>query len=162
MGRSDMDQIQDGEDMVVLIRRFAAAEHFRSATVDELELADDGYPRPLRPEDLEFIDFTVPVAADTICDLPSLAAQRTLRCIYDMQIARLPRSGSMQTLERRAEFYNDASRIMAVRLAPSLERFAFGFLEQPCRADGGLSQAKLLEEFERFARDANTSARASR
>jgi hypothetical protein len=148
--------------MVLLISRFAAAEHFRSATVDELELDGDFCRRPLRPEDLQFINFAVPVVADTICDLPSLAAQRIMRCIYDMQIARLPRSGDRRTLERHAEFYSDASRIVAVRIAPFLERFAFGFLEQSFRADGELSHAKLREDFEIFVRDSNAFARATR
>src|SRR4051794_2616716 len=130
-----MNHIEDNEDVVLLIRTFAAAEHFRSATVDELEIHGDFGRRPLRPEDLEFIDFAVPVVAATICDLSSLAAQRILRCIYDMQIARIPPSGDRQMLEQSAEFYQDTNRALAVRIAPFLECFAFGFLNQPCQAD---------------------------
>jgi hypothetical protein len=79
-----------------------------------------------------------------------------------MQITRLPRSGNRKTLKRRAEFYNDASRIAGAHLASFLERFAFGFLEQPYRVDAELSHTILRESFETFAREANTFARSIR
>lgn len=156
--RGGTGHIEYSEEMALLIRGFAAAEHFRSATVDELELDGDFRRRPLRPEDLQFIDFSVPVVAATICDLPSLAAQRILRCVYDMQIVRLPRSGDGRTLRRLAEFYNDESRIGGLRIASFLERFAFGFLEKPRRADGELSRARLRESFQVFACEASAFA----
>ena len=51
------------EEFVALIRQFAAAHPFRSATVDELLLDDDYHRRPLRPEDFEFLKFMKPVRA---------------------------------------------------------------------------------------------------
>ena len=66
------------EAFVALIRQFAAAHPFRSATVDELLLDDDYHRRPLRPEDFEFLKFMKPVRADNVSRLPSLASNRTL------------------------------------------------------------------------------------
>lgn len=150
-----------GEGIVPLIRGFAAAEHFRSATVDELELDGDFCRRPLRPEDLDFIDFCVPVTADTICDLPSLAAQRILRCIYDMRIVRLPRGGG-HNLRRLAGFYNDASRIAAARIEPFLRRFAYSFLEEePADDDPARSRARLGESFAAVAHEADAFAQST-
>lgn len=157
-----LDRIDEDEDVVASIRTFAAAEHFRSATVDELEIDGDFCRRPLRPEDLTFIDFTVPVAAETVYDLPSLAAQRILRCVYDMHVARPPRTGDARTLGWNPQFYSDAARSLAVRIAPFLERFAFGFLERPARLGADSSQGRLRETFEAFVRDAARFAHAMR
>jgi mannose-6-phosphate isomerase-like protein (cupin superfamily) len=151
--------IENRDDVMLLIRRFASAEYFRSATVDELELNGDFCRRPLRPEDLEFINFAAPVAAGTICDLPSLAAQRILRCIYDLHIARLPRKDDPQMRMRRADFYSDNNRIIAAKITPFLERFAFGFLQQRLPTECELSQTLLRERFARFVCDANSYAR---
>jgi len=146
-------------DMTLLARRFAAAECFRSATVEELEIENDFCRRPLRPEDLKTIDFAVPVTADTMFDLPSLASQRILRCIYDMQLARLPRSHDRKILERHGEFYSADARAVALRLAPDLEHFAFGFLEQSYREIGDLSNCTLQTQFEGFASETSSFAR---
>lgn len=136
------------KDVLILLRSFAASEHFRSATTDELEIDNDFFRRPLRPEDLAFIEFTRPVGADTICDLPSLASQRILRCLYDMPMAWLPRNGSLRPLDQRAHFYNDTNASDIARLTSFLERFAFGFLG--VAVDGRISRAQLCDDFERL------------
>jgi mannose-6-phosphate isomerase-like protein (cupin superfamily) len=123
----------DRPDVGRLIRDFAAHPLFRSAVVEELELDGDFYRRPLRPEDLEFIDFSIPVTADTVCHLPSLASQRILRCIYDLEIARLPHTADRRELERCASFYSDTNRILAAQIRPFLEDFAFGFAQQSAK-----------------------------
>jgi len=117
-------------ESVQLIRRFAAHRLFRSAAVEELELDGDFYRRPLRSEDLEFIDFSTPVTADTACHLSSLASQRILRCILDMNIARPPPTADAAEFARHADFYSDGNRALAARIAPFLETHAFGFLGQ--------------------------------
>jgi hypothetical protein len=156
--KRQIDHLQESEDMALLIRKFAAAEHFRSATVAELELNSDFCRRPLRPEDLEFIDFVTPVSADTICDLPTLAAQRILRCIYDLQISKLPPSGDRETLQRHADFHAETSRIVAAQITPFLERFAFGFLAPP-QSGGALTSAEVCERFESLLQEITGSAR---
>jgi hypothetical protein len=157
-----LSRVDEADDLVASIRTFAAAEHFRSATVDELEIDDDFCRRPLRPEDLSFIDFTVPVAAETVCDLPSLAANRILRCVYDMDVARAPRPRNGQTPGWNLRFYDDAARGLAARIAPFLERFAFGFLEVPPERDADFSPGRLREMFAAFAEDAARFTRALR
>jgi hypothetical protein len=134
--------------IVDVLRRCAAVEHFRSATTDELEIKNDFFRRPLRPEDLAFIDFGRPVSADTICDLPSLASQRVLRCLYDMQSAWLPRNGEAQLLERRAHFHSDTSASDVAQLSLFLEQFAFGFLEDSIEQN--IESKQLCNEFERI------------
>jgi mannose-6-phosphate isomerase-like protein (cupin superfamily) len=157
-----LDRTDEADDVVASIRAFAAAEHFRSATVDELEIDGDFCRRPLRPEDLSFIDFTVPVVPETVCDLPSLAANRILRCVYDMHVARAPRPRNGEPPAWNPRFSDDAARSLGARIAPFLERFAFGFLERPPGHDAGASPGRLRETFAAFAEDAALFARALR
>lgn len=148
------------EETIDAIRVFAAAECFRSATVDELELQDDFFRRPLRPEDLSFINLKTPVTRETICDLPSLASQRMLRCMYDQSIIKFPRSSDQRDLDRRNSFYNPANRRAAASLAPFLERFSFGFLSQPRTSTPTSDDVK--EAFKRYLRQAKVAASALR
>ena len=121
------DHAAESERNVDLIRQFAAAEPFRSAMVEELELDDDFYRRPLRPEDLSFIKFNEPLSSATVTQLPFLATQRMLLCLNELEIARLPRDGEDE-LTRFAHFYGGESRILGARIRPFLESFAFDFL----------------------------------
>src|SRR3954447_25688712 len=87
-----------------LVRQFAAHDAFRSAMVEELELDEDFYRRPLRPEDLSFIKFTEPARAETVARLPFLATQRMLLCINELQITRLPRDEGAKSFDECARF----------------------------------------------------------
>jgi hypothetical protein len=120
--------VADLDANVELIRRFAAHDAFRSAMVDELELDEDFYRRPLRPEDLSFIDFATPVSTETVTRLPSLASQRLLLCIYELAVARLPRDSDVGSFVRFAQFYEDENQVLGARIRPFLEDFAFDFL----------------------------------
>jgi len=127
------------EQSAELVRQFAAHEAFRSATVEELVLENDFHRRPLRPEDLSFIDFRAPVTAETFTRLPSLASQRLLLCINELDIAKLPADRSAESLERVARYYRQDGRILAARINGFLEAFAFDHLAHttlPRGADG--------------------------
>src|SRR5580698_5149740 len=112
------------EQYVELIKQFAAAQSFRSATVDELLLDDDYHRRPLRPEDFEFLKFAKPVRQHNVSRLPSLAANRTLLSIYELGIARLPRSAEAAEWQHFSEFYRDDVQVRGAQLAPFLESYA--------------------------------------
>lgn len=120
------------EQNVALVREFAAHHAFRSAMVEELELDENFYRRPLRPEDLSFIRFDEPVTRQTVIRLPFLATQRMLICINELQIARLPRNGDAAGFDDFARFYGEEGQILGARVRPFLENFAFDFL---CRDD---------------------------
>lgn len=116
------------EDMLGLIREFASHDAFRSAVVEELELDEDFYRRPLRPEDLDFLKFQKPVSAETVSRLPSLASNRLLLSINELGIARMPRSGEAQEMARFTQFYGDGNQVLAQRIRPFLENYAFSYL----------------------------------
>ncbi len=110
------------------IREFASHEAFRSAMVNELVLDEDFYRRPVRPEDLSFIDFRTPATADTVTRLPFLAAQRLLMSINELKIARLPRDSEATESSAFSEFYGSRNQRLGATIRPFLEAFAFDFL----------------------------------
>ncbi|MDB5831324.1 MAG: peptide synthetase [Caballeronia sp.] len=129
------------EEFVTLIRQFATAHPFRSATVDELLLDDDYHRRPLRPEDFEFLKFMKPVRADNVSRLPSLASNRTLLSIYELEVARMPRSSEAADWERFTEFYRDDVRTLGARLTPFLEAYALSYLSNASPAGESVAAA---------------------
>jgi hypothetical protein len=132
-----------------LIRQFAAHDAFRSATVEELVLEDDFHRRPLRPEDLSFIDFHAPVKAETITQLPSLASQRLLLCINELDATKLPADRSADRLQRIADYYKNDSKILAARINGFLEAFAFDHLTHAAPVRGVDGMRETLREIVR-------------
>lgn len=117
-----------------LVKQFAAHEAFRSAEVEELELDEDFYRRPLRPEDLDYIKFKRAVTPDRISLLPSLAGQRMLLCINELDVARLPKDGGDKSFEEFHRFYGGDGRVLAARVRPFLENYVFAHLAEPFEA----------------------------
>ena len=133
------------EQYVELIKQFAAAHSFRSATVSELLLDDDYHRRPLRPEDFEFLKFAKPVRQHNVSRLPSLASNRTLLSSYELGIARLPRSAEAAEWQHFSEFYRDDVQVRGAQLAPFLEAYAFEYLaqDQQIETDAAAASARL-------------------
>ncbi|NIE64864.1 peptide synthetase [Burkholderia sp. Ax-1719] len=122
------------DEHVALIKRFAAALPFRSAVVDELVLDGQFHRRPLRPEDFEFLKFRKPVRTHNVSRLPSLASNRTLLSIYELDIARPPlQTGDAQSDDRSRHFgayHADEVRVLGAQIAPFLEGYAFDYLSR--------------------------------
>lgn len=116
--------LESSTDTWSILNRFCQAEPFRSATVDELLLDDDFVRRPLRPEDLAFVDFSTPVSDATFDALSSLMAQRILLSVNEAEEPRLPATADSAPAWRA--FY--ASREDGRALVAALEAHAFGFL----------------------------------
>ena len=129
------------EHYVSLIKQFAAAHAFRSATVDELLLDDDYHRRPLRPEDFEFLKFMKPVRPHNVSRLPALASNRTLLSIYELDVMRLPRSGDAAEWQHFSDFYRDDTRVLGAQIAPFLEAYAFEYLAEGVDATEDVSSA---------------------
>ncbi len=111
------------------LRHLTAAHHFRSATVDELELEDDFFRRPVRPEDLSFLDFSAAIDPGTLGLLSSLTAQRILLTLYECSEGVLPPAAAdhARWVAWRG-FYDEDVRRAGEALLPALHRHALGFL----------------------------------
>ena len=132
-----------------MLRDFAATEPFRSADLSELVLDDDFYRRPLRPEDLDFLTFTRPVAVATVSRLSSLASQRTLSGLYELSAALPPVTRGAGRLAAFARFANEPNRLFAAQLLPFLEAYAFNYLGE-VTTDGPTSLQAIYDGDYRF------------
>jgi hypothetical protein len=131
------------EDVIALIREFASHHAFRSAAVEELELDEDFYRRPLRPEDLEFLKFMKPVPAAHVSRLPSLATQRLLMSLNEVAVARLPRADEAGEFARFDAFYGERNQVLGARIRPFLEHYGFTFVGN--EAQRGETAASYIE-----------------
>jgi hypothetical protein len=132
------------------LRLFCSAPHFRSASVDELVLEDDFFRRPLRPEDLDFLDFARPVSEGAFSALSSLMSQRILLSINEAEEVLLP-STAPANMMAWDSFYGENLRQLGRQLASPLEKHAFAFLEDR-PATSGEPFSLGWEEAQRFWR----------
>lgn len=137
--------VGQSERYVDLIKQFSAAHAFRSAHVSELLLEDDFHRRPLRPEDFEFLKFQKPVRMHNVSRLPALASGRTLLSIYELGVARLPRSAEAKEWQHFSGFYGDDVQVFGAQIVPFLEAYAFEYLsqEQSLEAEPAAAAARL-------------------
>jgi len=104
-------------------------------------LDNDYHRRPLRPEDFEFLKFMKPVRDHNVSRLPSLASNRTLLSIYELDVVRLPRSSEATGWQHFAAFYNDGTKALGAQIAPFLEAYAFDYLCRDVDTTGGIDAA---------------------
>jgi hypothetical protein len=150
----DFDRrLADHDRHALLVKEYAAAAPLRSAAVEELQLEEDSYRRPVRPEDLSFIDLSRPVTAATVTRLPFLASQRLLFAINEQRSVRLPAEHGIDRYREFMEFHAERSRETGQQIAPFLEDFAFSFLEP-----GDSALATAGDVVEQFSRHLNRSA----
>ncbi len=113
------------------LRSYVAQPLFRAATYEELVIDDNPFRRPVRPEDLAWLDFDEPLTAATCACLSSLLGHRMLRNVLDAaQPGSLsPRSWTMETRSDADHFYSVDNRAAGARIRPFLEQHLYGFLE---------------------------------
>lgn len=135
------------EEVIALIREFASHHAFRSAAVEELELDEDFYRRPLRPEDLEFLKFMKPVPAAHVSRLPSLATQRLLMSLNEVAVARFPRADAADELAQFDAFYGERNQVLGARIRPFLEHYGFTFVgDEAQRGETAASYVERLRD----------------
>jgi hypothetical protein len=108
---------------VASLKRFAGASCFRSARVEELVIDDNFCRRPLRPEDIELIDWASPAIRQDLTDLRSLAVHRMLLSINEADCEAQPQWAHGE--RDRASFYDPQVRLLGRQLKPWLETLAF-------------------------------------
>jgi len=115
------------------LKTYAANPLFRSAIYDEKIIEDNPYRRPVRPDDLSFIDYSIPITRDNAMELSSLIANRMLLNIYDSQRLLLPDQFTEERWEEFELFYSHRNRMLGEAVRPHLERHIFSFVEQETR-----------------------------
>ncbi|WP_261562412.1 peptide synthetase [Frankia tisae] len=117
-----------GREAHALVRAFAANPAFRAAEWEELTTEDNPYRRPVRPDDLAWLDYATPLRSDTVLRLSGLLGHRMLRNIYDADLLYLPPGRSAAAERDAAAFYSPANRLRGALARPVLEHHLFAFL----------------------------------
>jgi hypothetical protein len=104
---------------------------------------DNPYRRQLRPQVLEYLNFSRVLPRADALTYESLAAQRLLTSIYEADLMFLPKSGLAQKWSDFTSFYSPSNRALGEVIRPSLERFAFGFLDEEVEVSGNWTRDSL-------------------
>lgn len=160
---SALARLGDENDVV---RAFAANSAFRAADWDELTTETNPYRRPVRPGDLEWLDFSQPTTVDDILMLSGLLGHRMLRNIYDADYLYLPPEPSEANSANAAEFYSVRSRVLAEAAKPVLENHVFSLLaaQRPAlaRPEVDALTDQVREHYRRRAAEQPEFARVAR
>jgi hypothetical protein len=127
-----VDTVTTGtDDLNEVVRAYAALTSFRAATAEELVNAENPFRRPVRPDDLGFLDYGKPIGSEPVQGLRALLGHRMLRNIHDADRALLlPPGGPGSAAWADAEhFYSAANLARGRAAAPILRRCLFAFLE---------------------------------
>ncbi|MEU5219188.1 iron-containing redox enzyme family protein [Streptomyces sp. NPDC020807] len=110
---------------------------------EEWENDDNPYHRQLRPQVLPYLDFSRVLPRKEILHYEGLAAQRILTSIYEADLMFLPKGGLKEKWNDFKAYYNPSNRVLGEIIRPSLEKFAFGFLDEEVEVSGQWTKADL-------------------
>jgi hypothetical protein len=118
----------DEENPHDLVKAFAANVAFRAAEWEELTTENNPYRRPVRPDDLAWLDYSKPMPVAKVLRLSGLLGHRMLRNIYDLdQLFLAPEAGGPAD-EDGPRFYCDDNRVRSALAKPILEQHLFSLL----------------------------------
>jgi hypothetical protein len=112
-----------------IVKAFAANPAFRAAEWEELTTEADPYRRPVRPDDLAWLNYAEPMPADKALKLSALLGHRMLRNVYDTGLLYLPPAADDAAAAHAADFYAEPNRLLGALAAPILQRHLFSFLQ---------------------------------
>ncbi|KAA9158726.1 peptide synthetase [Amycolatopsis acidicola] len=124
---TSLPALTDANDVV---KAFAANPAFRAAEWEELTTEDDPWRRPVRPDDLEWLDYSKPMPAHKKLKLSALLGHRMLRNVYDAGNVHLPPRSTEVNATSAKQFHSETSRVLGALAKPILERHLFTLLEE--------------------------------
>ncbi|NUR28606.1 MAG: hypothetical protein HOV83_22670 [Catenulispora sp.] len=107
---------------------YCANPLFRSARFEELEIDDDPYRRPVRPEDLSFLRYDRPFGRADASQLSALIGHRMLLNIHDTAKPLFAEKMTPERWEEYRLFYGERNRVLGELVRPLLESHVFGFV----------------------------------
>src|SRR5882762_8335412 len=112
-----------------VVKAFSRNPAFRAAEGEELTTEENPFRRPVRPDDLAWLNYSKPMPVEKVLMLSGLLGHRMLRNIYDADLLYVaPNANAAAAVDRR-EFYSDRNRALGAQAKPVLERHLFSFLE---------------------------------
>ncbi|MET8661492.1 hypothetical protein ACFYXN_02195 [Streptomyces griseus] len=119
----------EAQDPNAILKAFAANRAFRAAEWDELTTEGNPYRRPVRPDDLAWLDYSRPLAPADVLKLSGLLGHRMLRNVYDLDALYLPPKEVAAVTSDHEAFYSQRNRELSALAKPILEQHLFGFLD---------------------------------
>ena len=91
----DLPELPDAENANAIVKAFATNTAYRAAQQHELTTESNPFRRPVRPDDLAWLDYSAPMPAHDALKLSGLLGNRMLRNIYDTnwRASHIPDSG---------------------------------------------------------------------
>jgi len=130
---ADLSSLLDSKDPERangIVRAFAANAAFRAAEWEELTTEENPYRRPVRPDDLAWLDYSEPMPVHKALRLSALLGHRMLRNVYDADLLFLPPTANAAAAGSRETFYSPQNRVLSALAQPVLERHLFTFLDE--------------------------------
>jgi mannose-6-phosphate isomerase-like protein (cupin superfamily) len=115
-------------ELADLLGVYCANPLFRSARFEELEIDDDPYRRPVRPEDLSFLRYDRPFGRADSSRLSALIGHRMLLNIHDTAKPMFAEKMTPGRWEEYRLFYGARNRVLGELVRPLLEEHVFGFV----------------------------------
>ncbi|MCX4849517.1 hypothetical protein [Streptomyces sp. NBC_00893] len=112
-----------------ILKAFAANRAFRAAEWDELTTESNPYRRPVRPDDLAWLDYSRPLPSADALKLSGFLGHRMLRNVYDLDALYLPPQDGAAVRADREAFYCDRNRELSALAKPVLEQHLFTLLD---------------------------------
>lgn len=117
------------EDSHGLVKVFSRNPAFRAAEWEELTTEENPFRRPVRPDDLDWLDYSKPMQVERVLMLSGLLGNRMLRNIYDTDLLYVAPTANAAAAQDHRDFYSDRNRTLGAQAKPILERHLFTFLE---------------------------------
>lgn len=140
----------DAQALRAAVLNFASSPLYLDS--EEWENDDNPYRRQLRPQIVSHLDFSVPLPREEILYYSSLAANRILATIYELDLMFLPKNGFAAKRADFDRFYQHTNRVYGEMIRPYLERHVFGFLDHEVEVSGDWTR-ESLEAFLRSLTD---------
>ncbi|GAA2332239.1 hypothetical protein [Streptomyces violaceusniger] len=117
------------QDPNEILKAFAANRAFRAAGWDELTTEGNPYRRPVRPDDLAWLDYSRPLPSADVLKLSGFLGHRMLRNVYDLDALYLPPQDVVTVKSDQEAFYSSRNRELSALAKPVLERHLFTLLD---------------------------------
>jgi FPC/CPF motif-containing protein YcgG len=161
----ELPELPDAENANAVVKAFAANTAFRAAEQHELTTEGNPFRRPVRPDDLAWLDYSTPMRVHNVLKLSGLLGNRMLRNIYDTDLLYLPPAADEAASTDGSAFYSTRNRVYAALAKPILERHLFTFLageRQPLPTPELSSlKAQVREYYQRRVAEPGEAYRAS-
>jgi mannose-6-phosphate isomerase-like protein (cupin superfamily) len=139
-----------------IVKAFAANPAFRAAEWEELTTENNPYRRPVRPDDLAWLNYSNPMPEAKALKLSALLGHRMLRNVYDAEFHFLPDHRDDANSADLATFYTARNRILGALARPILERHLFTVLDEVRPEPAGITGSGAGAEVDALARAAAT------